>query len=198
MKNVKMLSFFTFSNPVNRTRETTKSATKGTPFLAFFSLLVLGSAVSSHAQSVDTRELPWSSDSSYEAVQIQSSCLASDAKHAVWQTDVRNTTDSAIQLKALGKTAQVAANSTVEIGSVSAKNCKKPLRIKLDVRVAGDRGHYALDFNNGVVKAHYKTPTDWMGMTAAIMAGVSAGMGNPVAIPDLTAVDPGDGSDDSQ
>jgi hypothetical protein len=193
MKNaMKVMSLFSLVSRVNRDRTT---STKSTFFLAFFSLLVVGSALSSHAQPVDARQLPWAADDNYSAVQIQSSCQTIDAKHAVWQTDVRNTTDSAILLKALGNTVQVDANSSVELAPVSAKNCKKALHIKLDARVPGDQNHYALDYNNGFVKAHYKTPTDWMGMTAAIMAGVSAGMGNPVTIPDPPAADSGDGDD---
>jgi hypothetical protein len=166
-------------------------------FLAFLSLLVVSSAVSSHAQS-ESRSLPWASAGDYSAVEIQSSCRASDSKHAMWATDVRNTSDSAIQLKALGKTMQIDPNSSVQLGTVSAKNCKKPLKMKLDARAAGDQDHYALDYNDGVVKAHFKTHTDWMGISTAIMAGMAAGMGQPVALPDPPAADPGDGGDDDQ
>jgi hypothetical protein len=111
-------------------------------------------------------------------------------------TDVRNTSDSAIQLKAQGKTMQIDPNSTVQLGAVSAKNCKKPLRLNLDARAAGARDHYALVYSDGVVKARFKEHTDWMGISAAIMTGVAAGMGQPVAMPDPPAADPDDGGDD--
>ena len=156
------------------------------------------SALPSHAQS-ESRALPWASDGNYSAVEIQSSCQASDSKHAVWLAEARNTSDSTIELKAMGKTMQIDPNSSVQLGSVSAKNCKKALKLKLDARAAGDRDHYALDYNDGVVKAHFKTHTDWMGISTAIMAGVAAGMGQPVALPDPpAAADPGDGGDDDQ
>ena len=182
MKNAKKMSLFFTANGVNQNRASSATVTKGALFLAFLTLVVASSAVSSHAQS-ENRALPWASDGNYSAIEIQSSCLASDSKHAVWMTDVRNTSDSAIQLKVLGKTMQIDTNSSVQLGAVSAKNCKKALRLKLDARVAGDRDHYALDYNDGVVKAHFKTHTDWMGISTAIMAGVAAGMGQPVALP---------------
>ena len=190
----KMMSSFSTVNGPNQNRTGSATATKSAMFVAFLSLVVAGSVVSSHAQSA--RELPWASDGNYSAVQIQSSCQASDSKHAVWMTDVRNTSDAAIQLKAMGKTVQIDPNSSVQLGVVSAKNCKKALRLKLDARAAGDRDHYALDYNDGVVKAHFKTHTDWMGISTAIMAGVAAGMGQPVVLPDPPAADPGDGGDD--
>ena len=189
MKNVKRLS--SLSSLVNRYR-----GNRAALFLAVLSLLVAGSAIPSHAQSDGSRELPWASDGNYSAVAIQSSCQASDSKHAVWLTEVRNTSDSAIQLKALGKTMQIDPNSSIQLGAMSAKNCKKALRLKLDARAAGDRDHYSLDYNNGVLKAHFKAHTDWMGISTAIMAGMAAGMGQPVAIPDPPAADPGDGDDD--
>lgn len=198
MKNVRKMTKLvcvatTLENPTSFPK-----ARKGALSLAFLTLLVVGAAIPSHSQSTSSRELTWASDSTYGAIEIQSSCQTSDSKHAVWQTQIRNTTDSPIQLKTLGKTALVEPNSILEIASVSVKNCNRPLRLKLDARPAGDRNHYALDYNNGVVKAHLKSPTDWMGMTTAIMAGVSAGMGNPVAIPDPpSAPDTGD-EDDSQ
>jgi hypothetical protein len=198
MKNGKeMMSSFSTVNGVSQNRTSSATATKGTVFLAFLSLLVVSSAVPSHAQS-ESRSLPWASAGDYSAVEIQSSCQASDSKHAMWATDVKNTSDSAIQLKALGKTMQIDPNSSVQLGTVSAKNCKKPLKMKLDARAAGDQDHYALDYNDGVVKAHFKTHTDWMGISTAIMAGMAAGMGQPVALPDPPAADPGDGGDDDQ
>ncbi len=196
MKNTKkMMSFFSTANGVNQNRSSSPTAIKGALFLAFVSLLVASSAVSSDAQS-ESRALPWASDGNYSAVEIQSSCQVSDSKHAVWTTDVRNTSDSAIQLKAMGKTMQIEPNSSIQLGAVSAKNCKKALRLKLDARAAGDQDHYALDYNDGAVKAHFKAHTDWMGISTAIMAGMAAGMGQPVAMPDPPAADPGDGGDD--
>jgi hypothetical protein len=196
MKNAKkMMTLFSTANRVNQNRTSSATATKGALFLAFLSLLVASSALPSHAQS-ESRALPWASDGNYSAVEIQSSCQASDSKHVVWMTDVRNTSDSVIQLRAMGKTVQVDPNSSVPLGAVSAKNCKKALRLKLDARAAGDRDHYALDYNDGVVKAHFKAHTDWMGISTAIMAGVAAGMGQPVPLPDPPAADPGDGGDD--
>jgi hypothetical protein len=196
MKNAKeMMSLLSLVTGVDRNRTLSITSTHGTLCLAFLSLLVVSSALPGHAQSVSSRDLPWASDGNYRSVEIQSSCQANDEKHAVWQTDVRNTADSPIQLKATGKTTQIDPNTSVQIDPIAVKNCKKPLRLKLDARAVGDRDHYALDYNDGVVKAHHKSPTDWMGMTTAIMAGVSAGMGNPVPMPDPPAADQGDGGD---
>jgi hypothetical protein len=90
-------------------------------------------------------------------------------------TDVRNTSDSAIQMKTMGKNLQIDPNSSVQLGALSAKNCGKPLKLKLDARAAGDRDHYALDYNDGVVKPtsrHTQTgwgspPPSWLGWLPA-------------------------------
>ncbi|SRR6266567_5622961 len=197
MKNAKkMMGLFSLVNGCNRNRTTSITSTVGTFFLTLLSLLVVSSALPGSAQSTMGRGLPWASDGNYNAIEIESACQADDDKHATWLTDVRNTTDSTIQVKAMGKTLQIDANSSVQLDPIAVKNCKKSLKLKLDARTVGDRDHYALDYNDGVVKAHHKSPTDWMGMTSAIMAGVSAGMGNPIPMPDPPAADQGDGSDD--
>lgn len=199
MKNT--TKFRSFTLLVNRFHENRTSAairSRGTLFLVFLSLLVASSAVPSHAQSVGSRELPWASDGNYSTVEIKSSCQASGSKQASWLTEVRNTSDAAIQVKAMGKSMRIDANSSIQLDAVNAKNCNKALRLKLDARAIGDRDHYLLDYNNGSVKAHFKTHTDWMGVSTAIMAGVAAGMGQPIAIPDPPAANPGDGLDDDQ
>jgi hypothetical protein len=191
MKNAKeMMGWFSLVNAGNRT--SSKTSTTSIFFLTLLALLAVGSTLPSNAQSALGRGLPWASDSNYGAIEIQSACQVDEGKHATWITDVRNTTDSTIQVKAMGKTLQIDGNSSIQLDPIAVKGCKKPLKLKLDARAVGDRDHYALDYNDGVVKAHHKSPTDWMGMTAAIMAGVSAGMGNPVPLPDPPAADSGD------
>ena len=63
-------------------------------------------------------------------------------------TDVRNTTDSTIQVKTMGKTLQIDGNSSIQLDPIAVKGCKKPLKLKLDARAVGDRDHYALDYND--------------------------------------------------
>lgn len=193
MKNAKEI-MGRFSRVDAGSRTSSKTSPTSIFFWTLIVLLLVGSTLHCKAQSAVERGLPWASDGNYSAIEIQSACQAGDDKHATWITDVRNTTDSTIQLKAMGKTFQIDGNSSIQLDPIGVKGCKKPLKLKLDARAAGDRDHYALDYNDGVVKAHHKSPTDWMGMTTAIMAGVSAGMGNPVPVPDPPAQ--GDDGDD--
>jgi hypothetical protein len=188
-KAKEMMEWFSRVNAGKRT--SSKTSTTSIFLWTLLALFAAGSTLPSRAQSAVGRGLPWASDSNYGAIEIQSTCQADDDKHATWITDVKNTTDSMIQVKGMGKTLQIDGNSSIQLDPIVVKSCKKPLKLKLDARAVGDRDHYALDYNDGVVKAHHKSPTDWMGMSAAIMAGVSAGMGNPVPMPDPPATDPG-------
>src|SRR5437868_10455365 len=129
-----MTSLCCHDNVVNRNWTLSITSTTGTFFLALLSLLVVSSALPSHAQSTIGRGLPWASDGNYGAIEIQSGCQADNDKHATWVMDVRNTTASTVQVKVMGKTLQIEGNSSIQLDPIAAKNCKKPLKLKIDAR----------------------------------------------------------------
>jgi len=122
------------------------------------------------------RSLDWASDeTNFPNLQVKADCFQRDAKHYVWQTTVRSTSESALEVKGKGKAVGVDAMASADLGSTEVKSCDKPLELKLEARAPGAREHYELEYKNGSVTAHQKQPRNWGGFAMALtMVGTGA------------------------
>jgi len=121
------------------------------------------------------RSLDWSSATEgYPNLQVKAECFQRDAKHFTWQTTLRNMTDNVLEVRGKGKAADLDPQATAEAGSTDVKSCDKPLVMKLDARMKGEKQHFEIVYTDGAVVAREKQAKNWGGFAMALaMAGTS-------------------------
>ena len=122
------------------------------------------------------RSLDWASDADgYPNLQIKADCVQRDAKHFTWQTTFYNTTDNVLEVRGKGKSVDLDPQATADAGSTDVKSCDKPLVMKLDARMKGEKQHFEIAYTDGAVVAHEKQAKNWGGFAMALaMAGTTA------------------------
>jgi hypothetical protein len=122
------------------------------------------------------RSLNWAADvDSYPNLQVKAECFQRDAKHFTWQTTLNNTADNVIEVRGKGKSFDIDPQTSVDGGSTEVKSCDKPLTLKLDARMKGEKQHFEIAYTDGVVVAREKQAKNWGGFAMALaMAGTTA------------------------
>jgi len=122
------------------------------------------------------RSLDWASDAEgYPSLQVKAECFQRDAKHFTWQTTLHNTTDNVLEVRGKGKPVDLDPQATADAGSTDVKSCDKPLVMKLDARMKGEKQHFEIAYTDGAVVAREKQAKNWGGFAMALaMAGTAA------------------------
>jgi len=122
------------------------------------------------------RSLDWASDAEgYPSLQVKAECFQRDAKHFTWQTTLHNTTDNVLEVRGKGKPVDLDPQATADAGSTDVKSCDKPLVMKLDARMKGEKQHFEIAYTDGAVVAREKQAKNWRGFAMALaMAGTAA------------------------
>jgi hypothetical protein len=121
------------------------------------------------------RSLDWASDAgTYPNLQVKADCFQRDAKHVVWQTSLRNSADRILEVRGPGKAVDIDSQATVDGGSFEGKSCDKPLVMKLEARIKGEKQQFEIAYTDGAVVAREKQAKHWGGFAMALaMAGTS-------------------------
>jgi len=115
------------------------------------------------------RAYDWTSDeNNYPDLQVKAECFQRDAKHFVWQTTLRSTTENVLEVRGKGKTVEIDSNGTADLGSTEVKQCDKPLDLKLESSRKGEKEHFALEYKDGAVTARVKQARNWGGFAMAL------------------------------
>jgi hypothetical protein len=122
------------------------------------------------------RSLDWASDAEgYPSLQVRAECFQRDAKHFTWRTTLFNGSDSVLEVRGKGKPVDLDPQATADAGSTDVKSCDKPLVMKLDARVKGEKQHFEIAYTDGSVVAREKQAKNWGGFAMALaMAGTTA------------------------
>jgi hypothetical protein len=122
------------------------------------------------------RSLDWASDADgYPNLQVKAECFQRDAKHFTWQTTLHNASNGILEVRGKGKPVDLDPQATADAGSTDVKSCDKPLVMKLDARMKGEKQHFEIAYTDGAIVAREKQAKNWGGFAMALaMAGTAA------------------------
>jgi hypothetical protein len=124
------------------------------------------------------RSLDWASDAEgYPSLQVKAECFQRDAKHFTWRTTLHSTADGVLEVRGKGKSVDLDPQATEEAGSTDVKSCDKPLVLKLDARMKGEKQHFEIAYTDGAVVAREKQAKNWGGFAMALAMAGTAAMG---------------------